>query len=89
MTDIRYFGLMYNDLTGPLPDEFSGMTQLTSLQVNENFLTGTIPPLPSSLTGCALAKNDPNWIHYTSRKTEGNCFTDTTNAGICNLSANC
>jgi len=35
------------------------------------------------------AKEHSNWIHYVGRKTEGNCFTDTTDApGICDLSAN-
>eukprot|EP00526_Cylindrotheca_closterium_P000837 CAMPEP_0113659638 /NCGR_PEP_ID=MMETSP0017_2-20120614/32470_1 /TAXON_ID=2856 /ORGANISM="Cylindrotheca closterium" /LENGTH=92 /DNA_ID=CAMNT_0000574213 /DNA_START=993 /DNA_END=1271 /DNA_ORIENTATION=+ /assembly_acc=CAM_ASM_000147 len=90
MTDIGVLHLGWNDLAGSLPDEFSSMTQLSRLLVHDNSLAGTIPPLPSSLTGCVLAREDTNnWIHYQSRKTEGNCFTDTTNApSICNLSAN-
>ena len=113
---------LFLKVTGSLPDEFGGLTQLTSLAAHENYLTGSIPPLPSSLTGCRLgtftwytvlvcrkfaclkantyacitvphlfvaAAEDANWVHYTARKTEGNCFTDTTNAMFCTLSANC
>ncbi|CAJ1950800.1 unnamed protein product [Cylindrotheca closterium] len=87
LTNIRTIGLPFNDLVGSLPDEFSGMTRLEGLGVNENFLTGTIPPLPN-VAACNLAV-ESDAFHFAARKTEGNCFTDTTNApGTCNLSAN-
>jgi len=89
LTDIKGIGLPYNNLVGSLPNEFSGMSQLTSLGINENFFTGVIPPLPTSLSGCVLATEGADTFLFASRKTEGNCFTDTTNApGFCILDAN-
>ena len=41
-------------MTGSLPEEFDQLTQLTAMGVNENYLTGSIPLLPSRLAGCAL-----------------------------------
>jgi hypothetical protein len=89
LTRLTTLWLLYNDLTGTIPAGVGDLTVLTQLLLQENRMSGTIPPLPASLTSCQLAQEDSNWIWYTARKTEQNCFTDISNAGICTLSRNC
>jgi len=59
-----------NELTGSLPVEVITASQLTTLWLWNNELSGTIPPLNEILSSCKL---------------QNNSFSDTTNGGFCLL----
>jgi len=59
-------GNAYQKMIGPIPAEIINLTNLKSINLMNNALTGTIPPLPTSLTSCVLGSNN---------------FIDTTNGG--------
>ncbi|CAJ1966665.1 unnamed protein product [Cylindrotheca closterium] len=64
------------------------MPQLSALTANKNFLTGTNPPLPPSLSVCRLAEQSSG-KHFCNRKGEGNCFSNAANApSTCSLTSN-
>lgn len=42
--------LSHNDFTGTIPTEFSNLSQLETLRLDENRFTGTTPCLPNLLT---------------------------------------
>eukprot|EP00980_Cylindrotheca_fusiformis_P003871 scaffold858_cov123-Cylindrotheca_fusiformis.AAC.47 len=81
------FVLDNNGLTGTVPTELSNMSALEFLFLYVNRLTGTIPPLPSTLSLCLLAKSDST--DYVER----NCFEGNTTVVAeslgCDLTKNC
>lgn len=43
MTDMMYFGMWENQLTGTLPTELFRMTNMVNFRVYENSMTGHLP----------------------------------------------
>jgi hypothetical protein len=75
LTDLSLRG---NGFFGALPTTLALLTRLTSLSANMNRLTGDLPPLPLTLSFCAVDATGS-----ITAKSESNCLTSCTNAPKC------
>jgi Leucine-rich repeat (LRR) protein len=57
--------LTNNALSGPIPDAFGPLTQLTDLRLNRNQLSGPIPPSLASAPALQVLRLDHNRLKGT------------------------
>jgi hypothetical protein len=57
--DITLIDLYRNNLKGTIPSSLASMTKLTKIRLDENALTGLVPPLPFKQYGVDCGLNDP------------------------------
>ncbi|GJP36084.1 hypothetical protein CLOM_g20615 [Closterium sp. NIES-68] len=84
LTALKDLFLHYNWFMGSIPSSLLRLPALTALGLFSNYLTGTIPPIPSSLVGLDIGNNflsgslPPHSLQFCAA--ENNCLSSSTSS---------